>query len=153
MMKFFETTFDEYESTLQKNNLHPKIEKNVFSKFPEKIEDLRNVIFYGPPIKKYSPSELKYVKKLSLTYNKRDYYFRISDIHFEIDMSILGCNSKLLWHEIYQQISDVVSAKTDKQGIILCKNFNEIHSELLENFIYTCRMISRSDIIILYFSF
>ena len=144
-MKFFETTFDEYESTLQKNNLHPKIEKNVFSKFPEKIEDLRNVIFYGPPgvgkysqalhcIKKYSPSELKYVKKLSLTYNKRDYYFRISDIHFEIDMSILGCNSKLLWHEIYQQISDVVSAKTDKQGIILCKNFNEIHSELLENF-------------------
>jgi hypothetical protein len=49
-------------------------------------------------------------------------------------MSILGCNSKLLWHDIYQQIIDVISAKTDKHGIIVCKNFSDIHSELLENF-------------------
>ena len=40
----------------------------------------------------------------------------------------------MLWHEIYQQIVDAVSAKTEKQGIILCKNFNDTHSELLENF-------------------
>ena len=144
-MKFFETTFDEYETAVSNYNLHSKIEANVFSKFPENFEDLRNVILYGPPgvgkysqaihcIKKYSPSQLKYVKKLTLNFNKRDYYFRISDIHYEIDMSILGCNSKLLWHEIYQQIVDVISAKPDKNGIILCKNFNETHSELLENF-------------------
>ena len=49
-------------------------------------------------------------------------------------MSLLGCNSKLLWHEIYLQIIDIISAKTEKSGIILCKNFQEIHSELLENF-------------------
>jgi hypothetical protein len=49
-------------------------------------------------------------------------------------MSLLGCNSKLLWHEIYQQIIDIISAKTDKSGIIVCKYFHEIHSELLENF-------------------
>ena len=126
-MKFFETSFDDYENAILKSNLHPKIEKNIFSKFPENVEDLRNVIFYGPPgvgkysqtlhcIKKYSPSELKYVKKLPLTYNKREYYFRISDIHYEVDMSVLGCNSKLLWHEIYQKIVDVVSAKTEKHG-------------------------------------
>jgi hypothetical protein len=85
-------------------------------------------------IRQYSPSELKYEKKISLTYNKQQYFFKISDIHYEIDMSLLGCNSKLLWHEIYQQIIDIISAKTDKSGIIVCKYFHEIHSELLENF-------------------
>ena len=85
-------------------------------------------------IKKYSPTELKYEKKISLTYDKKQYFFKISDIHYEIDMSLLGCNSKLLWHDIYQQIVDILSAKTDKTGIIVCKDFHNIHSELLENF-------------------
>jgi len=49
-------------------------------------------------------------------------------------MSLLGCNSKLLWHEIYQQLVDIISAKTEKSGIIVCKEFHNIHSELLENF-------------------
>ena len=85
-------------------------------------------------IKRYSPSELKYEKKLSLTYDKKQYFFKISDIHYEIDMSLLGCNSKLLWHDIYQQIVDILSAKNGKSGIIVCKDFHNIHSELLENF-------------------
>lgn len=144
-MKFHETHFDEYLTSVEECNLHPKIEKHVFSKFPNDISDLRNVLFYGPPgvgkysqmlkcIKKYSPSELKYEKKITITFNKQEYHFKISDVHYEVDMSILGCNSKLLWHDIYQQIIDVISAKSDKQGIIVCKNFSEIHSELLENF-------------------
>jgi hypothetical protein len=49
-------------------------------------------------------------------------------------MSLLGCNSRLLWHDIYQQIVDILSAKNNKTGIIVCKNFHNIHSELLENF-------------------
>ena len=32
------------------------------------------------------------------------------------------------------QIIDIISAKMNKTGIIVCKNFNEINSELLENF-------------------
>ena len=141
-MKFHETHFDEYINV--KNNLHPKLEK-IFVKFPTDLKDLKNLIFYGPSgvgkytqmlksISKYSPSELKYEKKISITYNKSQYYFKISDIHYEIDMSLLGCNSKLLWHEIYLQLIDIISAKSDKRGIIVCKYFHEIHSELLENF-------------------
>jgi hypothetical protein len=49
-------------------------------------------------------------------------------------MSLLGCNSKLLWHDIYQQIVDILSAKNEKTGIVVCKDFHNIHSELLENF-------------------
>ena len=143
-MKFHETHFEEYIVSNQKEDLHPKMNK-LFQKFPKKINDLRNLIFYGPPgvgkytqmlksIKKYSPTELKYEKKISITFNKQQYFFKISDIHYEIDMSLLGCNSKLLWHDIYLQIIDIISAKTEKSGIILCKYFHEIHSELLENF-------------------
>lgn len=143
-MKFYETHFEEYILTSQKENLHPKLEK-VFNKFPTTIQKLKNIIFYGPAgigkytqmlksIKKYSPSDLKYEKKISITYNKQQYFFKISDIHYEIDMSLLGCNSKLLWHEIYQQVIDIISAKVDKSGVIVCKYFNDIHSELLDNF-------------------
>lgn len=143
-MKFLETHFDEYNSAIQDYNLHPKLTK-VFSKFPSSIEKLGNLIYYGPSgvgkysqmlrsIQKYSPSHLKYEKKLSITYDKKQYFFKISDIHYEIDMSLLGCNSKLLWHEIFQQIVDILSAKNNKTGIIVCKEFHSIHSELLENF-------------------
>jgi Cdc6-like AAA superfamily ATPase len=144
-MKFYESHFEEYIVSNQKINLHPKLESVFLKNFPESIQQLKNVIFYGPSgvgkytqvlrsIKKYSPSELKYEKKLSIVFNKQVYYFKISDIHYEIDMSILGCNSKLLWHDIYQQIIDIISAKPEKNGIIVCKNFHDIHSELLDNF-------------------
>ena len=143
-MKFLETHFEDYIHSSQTNNLHPKLEK-IFQKFPSKINNLKNVIFYGPSgigkytqmlrcIKKYSPSELKYEKKITITFNKQTFFLKISDIHYEVDMSLLGCNSKLLWHDIYQQIIDIISAKTEKCGIIVCKNFQDIHNELLENF-------------------
>jgi hypothetical protein len=143
-MKFHESHFEEYISSAQKQNLHPSLDK-ILKKFPNKIQDLKNLIFYGPSgvgkysvmlksIKRYSPTELKYEKKISVTYNKEQYFFKISDIHYEVDLSMLGCNSKLLWHEIYLQIVDIISAKTNKIGIIVCKYFQDIHSELLENF-------------------
>jgi len=143
-MKFYETHFEEYLSATSKTNLHPKLTK-IYDNFPKKFADLKNIIFFGPSgvgkysqmlhsIKKYSPTELKYEKKITLLFNKQSYFFKISDIHYEIDMSLLGCNSKLLWHDIYQQFIDIISAKTEKSGIIVCKCFHEIHSELLENF-------------------
>lgn len=143
-MKFYETHFEEYINENSRVCLHPKLEK-IYAKFPKTLQELKNVIFFGPcgtgkytqmlkSIKKYSPSELKYEKKINWIYNKQPYFLKISDIHYEVDMSLLGCNSKLLWHEIYQQIIDIISAKTEKSGIIVCKNFHEIHNELLENF-------------------
>jgi Cdc6-like AAA superfamily ATPase len=143
-MKFYETHFEEYILSAQKENLHPKLHK-IYNKFPPKLQDFKNLLFYGPPgvgkytqmlksIKKYSSTDLKYDKKISITFNKQPYYFKISDIHYEIDMALLGCNSKLIWHEIYQQVVDIIYAKVDKVGIIVCKNFQEINSELLDNF-------------------
>ena len=138
---------DDFEDYIEKNkklSLHPKLNV-IYKNLSNNISDLNNVIFYGPPgsgkytqalsfIKKFSPSVLKYEKKLLITYNKTDYMIKISDIHFEIDMSILGCISKLLWNDIYHQIIDILLARTNKTGIILCKNFHDIHNELLEIF-------------------
>lgn len=135
-MKFYETHFDEYIKNLENAPLSTPIT------IPNSFD---NLIIYGPPgigkytqalniIKQFSPSSLKYEKKMVLTYNKNTYYFKISDIHYEIDMSLLGCNSKLLWHEIYNQIVDIISSKNNKRGIILCKYFHDIHNELLEIF-------------------
>jgi len=144
-MKHYESHFEEYISSNNKCNLHPKLQK-MFKKFPTNIVNLKNLIFFGPSgvgkytqmlscISKYSPSDLKYEKKISVSFNKQSYFIRISDIHYEVDMSLLGCNSKILWHEIYLQIIDIIYAKGEsKSGIIVCKYFNEIHSELLENF-------------------
>jgi hypothetical protein len=60
----------------------------------------------------------------------------MSDIHFEIDMSLLGCNAKMLWNEIYAQIIDVIVSSTshNQVGIMICTNFHKINSELLDNF-------------------
>ena len=143
-MKGNVTSFDDYIEKNNKVSLHPNMCK-VIKQFPDSITDLQNIIFYGPKgigkytqvlstIKKYSPSGLKYEKKISITYNKNTYFFKISDIHFEIDMSLLGCNTKLLWNELFDHIVDVVLTKTDKIGIVVCKYFHDIHSELLDSF-------------------
>ena len=133
-----------FENYIQLNQVYDLHSKKSNHEKKEK-ESLENTIFYGPSgvgkytqvlkkIKQYSPSELKYEKKMTVTYNKQTYIFKISDIHYEIDISLLGCNAKILWHEIYHQIIDILSAKPVKMGIILCKNFHEIHNELLDNF-------------------
>ena len=205
-MKYYETNFEEYLSSYENYNMHPEL--IPFKKeFPKNISDFKNVIVYGPAgvgkytqvlsmLQGYSPSKLKYDKKISVTYEKQEkkktsilsninvsskpssnslktkvtsasasasastntskkktmetiplkkiekkqeYIYRISDIHYEIDMATLGCNSKLLWHDLFFQIVDIISVSfhsqsSDKIGIIVCKNFHAIHNELLDIF-------------------
>jgi len=143
-MKYYESHYDEYINSVEKYNIHPELIHTI-NHFPSKNSDLNNCIFYGPTgsgkysqvlkiIKKYSPSELKYDKKITLQNEKQNYIYKISDVHYEIDISLLGCNSKIIWHEVFLQIIDIISVKQDKFGIIVCKNFHLIHSELLEIF-------------------
>ena len=157
-MKLYETTFDDYIKASNKISLHPKANMQVKINFSE----LSNYIIYGPPgtgkytqalkiINNFSQYNLKYEKKMVITYNKTIYYYKISDIHFEIDMSLLGCNSKLLWHEIYNNIVDILYSKNIKNGIILCKNFHLIHSELLDNFYSYMQTLYNTNIQIKFF--
>ena len=145
-MKFYDTRFEEYVSTCAKSTFHPTL-RTLFSKYPPHIADLKHVILYGPPgvgkytqalslIHKYSPSGLKYEKKMMVDYTSSSkqcqHVCKISDIHYEVDMSLLGCNAKPLWHEIHAHITDIVGGTSHKTGIIMCKNMQAIHSDLLE---------------------
>ena len=143
-MKFHENHFDDYCASVDEENYHSELVEQIES-FPKSIEKIGNTIIYGPPasgkysqmlylVRRYSPSALKYEKKVSFVNEKQTYKYRISDIHYEVDMSLLGCYSKVLWHEIFQQIVDIVSIKTIKHGIIVCKNFHCVHNELLDIF-------------------
>ncbi len=156
-MKFFDTHFCEYVKKVEEYSLHPVIKK-VFATFPPHIQSLPSIIIYGPSgvgkyshalymISRYSPSQLKYEKRIAVAYNKDTFFIKISDCHFEVDMSLLGCNSKHLWNEIYNQIQDIVSSRPNTTAFVMCKNFHKIHSELLETF-YSYMMDNLKFIII-----
>lgn len=143
-MKYYETAYEDYLKSNNLLNAHPELNEQI-AKLPRSPRNFENMILYGPSgtgkytqclkiIERYSPSNLKYDKKITASTDKQTYVYRVSDIHYEIDMSLLGCNSKSLWHEIFFQIADVVSVKKDKIGIIVCKNFHTINNELLEVF-------------------
>ena len=72
-MKFYETNFNEYLKSQELTSLH-----NIKN---HKLNSIENSVIYGPSgigkytqslsiIKNYSPSKLKYEKKIALTYNK-----------------------------------------------------------------------------------
>lgn len=143
-MKFHETHFEDYANAVKRVSLHPALTK-LYKTFPKAIGSLQNLIFYGPKgvgkysqvlsyIQRYSNSDLKYEKRLMVTYEKDSFFLKISDVHFEVDMSLLGCNSKSIWNEIYNQIIEVVSSRPDPHAFIVCKYFNRIHIELLDTF-------------------
>lgn len=153
-MKYYETTCTEYIAASKRINMHPELE-TVYAEMPESLSHLGNMIFYGPSgagkytqflrsIEKYAVAGLK-TEKMAAETDKQKYEYHISDIHYEIDLALLGCESKKLWNECFFQIVDVVSAKQSKSGIILCKNFQSIHSELLDvfySYMQHCRALS-----------
>jgi len=141
MIKYCETNTDDYITAVKRFDLHNN------NNIPKQAG---NIIFYGPAgIGKYTQA-LKYLfidiqktipppikdKKLFITFNKQEYVLKMSNMHYEIDMSLLGCNSKLMWHEIFTQISEIMLLRTNKTHpqYIICKNFHTIHSELLDIF-------------------
>lgn len=142
-MKYYETSYSDYVKRNKEFNLH-KYYDNYF--IMNDLDNIENCIIYGEKgigkytqalrmINNFSDSELCYSKKVPITVqNKNDYIIRISDIHFEVDMELLGCNARTLWHDIYNQIIDIVMASQNKKGIILCRNFEYINNELLDIF-------------------
>ena len=106
---------------------------------------MSNIILYGPPgvgkyscalqyISGFSPSRLGYDKKVIVEGSKGTHIVRMSDVHFEVDVGLLGCNSKQLWNDIFTHITDVVSLRENRQTFVLCKGFDKINSELLDVF-------------------
>lgn len=145
VMKYQETSFTEYINAAKSNNLF-KTYSSYYSKYSKDVRNIKNLIFYGPDgvgkytqsllfLSRYSPSKLKYERKCILSYSKdKEFKFKMSDIHCEIDFELLGCSSLILWNTIYEQIQDIVKTKTVKKFFVMCRNFNKINEELIQIF-------------------
>lgn len=154
-MKFLESHFEDYLKSSDRLNLH---------KSKKLSTQLQNTIMFGPPgigkytqalryVRTWSPTGLKYERKLNIALEKPkkgDYTIKMSDIHFEIDMNLLGCNAKTLWNTIYFQILDIISTRSNHFGIIICKNFHTIHSELLDIFYSYMQTLEHKNIKVSY---
>lgn len=84
-------------------------------------------------IQKYSPSNLKYSRKIELQMNNNEYFFNISDIHVEIDFTLLGVNECNIFQELFVHIKENM-LHNKKFIILLCLNFEHIKKELLKIF-------------------
>ena len=84
-------------------------------------------------IKSYSNTELNYKRKIEINLNDYKYYFKLSDVHFEVDFELLGTNEYSLWVALYQQIQTICKENMGK-CIILCMNVHSIKDELLDIF-------------------
>jgi hypothetical protein len=104
---------------------------------------LNNYIFYGPScsykyknalklLQYFSPSNLKYEKKLHINLVKTDFYIKISDIHYEIDVENFIYNSKSSWNDIYNIIYNSIASSSNKKGYIVFRNFDKINYDLLD---------------------
>jgi len=125
------------------------------------LQAIPNLILYGPSsvgkycealkiIQYFSPSKLKYEKKMVINSIKNDHIIKISDIHYEINVENLTCISKQLFNDIYKNIIDSIESSQSKEGIILIKNFHVIDDELLEIFYSYMQKILNSNITIKY---
>ena len=85
-------------------------------------------------IRHHSPSQLKYKRKIELEINGENYYFNISDIHFEIDFELLGTNETTIWNEFINHVLCIIETKPNINHIILCKNIHTMKDELLQIF-------------------
>jgi hypothetical protein len=160
-MKYLSTRFEEYIIESKKKNLHKELIE-IQNILHSDIKKQNNIIFYGPPgvgkytqalnyIKNFSPTKLKYERKIIIDgISKKSYHFKISDILFEIDIELLGCNAKVLFNEIYNNIIDIVSTKQEKTFFILCKNFHCIHSELHDIFSSYMQSLNHINIKLVY---
>lgn len=160
-MKYQSSKFEDYIQKCNKFNIHKEI-LPLLDSVNNNIKETNNLILYGPSgtgkytqalnyIKKFSPTDLRFERKMNFRFdNKSDFIFKISDIHFEIDMSLLGCKAKLVFNDLYYHILDVLSSRPNCSGILLCKNFHTIHSELLEIFYSYMQTLTHKNLNLVY---
>lgn len=136
--------FVDYLDHYNEFNIHEEL-MPVFNDFPKNLKDVNHMILNGPSgvgkytqalalISRYSKSKLKYERKAIICQNKDQYYYKLSDIHIEIDMEMLGPSAKTLWLEIMNQLYGIINSLNKKEFIVLCKNFDKTRDELMDIF-------------------
>jgi hypothetical protein len=113
--------------------------ENILTQYSEKNiilygnNYLNNYVFSLSCLKPFSKSELKYSRRIVISYNGEDILFNISDIHFEVDFDLLGVNQYNIFLTLFHHIKE--NLISDKQVFyVVCLNFQEIKIELMNIF-------------------
>jgi hypothetical protein len=85
-------------------------------------------------IKPMSKSGLKYKRKMEIEVNGETYNFMLSDVHFEIDLELLGTNENSIWTEFMNNVKYITETQMEV-GVVLCRNFHFIENDLLTIFL------------------
>ena len=108
-MKFLETKLEDYIRACEQVNLHPEI-ATVFGTMSNSLRCQNNIILYGPPgvgkytqalnyIKKFSPSNLKYERKMFVEFQKK--------------------KNKIMYYSVVKRVCRVVSTNINATGMFL----------------------------------
>jgi hypothetical protein len=121
--------------------LHP------LPRVPKLLKKFENLILYGPSgsgkytlalriLATYSKTKLKYEKRVNVaTSTGGEVLVKVSDVHYEVDAELLGCNARTNFYEVFAHITEMIDAKfPNNDGVVLCTNFHLVHPELLEIF-------------------
>ena len=97
-----------------------------------------NIIVYGPDGVDTFPTALalcgndqEYHQKIIINVNESCYYFKITNVHIELDFELLGTNEYNIWNVFYNTVKNISHSK---KYFIICKNFDVIKNELLDIF-------------------
>ena len=120
--------------------LHPELSARLSA-----LAAPRNLVIYGrgsvgkyylalDAVRKFSPLGLQYEKMMPIQHNKKTYTVRMSDVHFEVDVQMLGTNSRLIWQTIFAAVLDIVetSITHTRARFIMLKNFQDVSAEMYE---------------------
>lgn len=121
------------------DNCEDNPNKNVISEYAEKniiiygSNHAKNYVFLIKSLKQLSKSNLKYSRRTAINYNGDDILFNISDIHFEVDLGLLGVNQYNIFLALFHHIKE--NMLVDKETFyVTCLNFQEIKLELMNIF-------------------
>lgn len=94
---------------------------------------MENYIFTLRELKTLSKSELKYSRRIAINHSGEDILFNISDIHFEVDFSLLGVNQYNIFLTLFHHIKENMIVDK-KLFYIVCLNYQDIKLELMNIF-------------------
>lgn len=132
----------------RENPFHPAIISDL-DQFPTDLAEMPSIIISGPQaagkrtlglvvVAGFSPSAMRYEKKLYIGESPRRQEdapcVPMSDVHFEVDMSLPCFGNKAGWSSAHKAIVDAVEIRKDKYAFVMCTNFHLADRDLLRVF-------------------
>ena len=153
-------SFREHINHIKQHNIHPRLDNTLdkyASFYKKKPVKNKHLILYGPNgvgkytqmlylLSKIDENALHTDTKVGIQIKNKTVHVRTSNIHCEVDMQLLGCNAKCIWYNVYNHLLDIISSSMNQIRFIVCRNFEDIHAELLDIFYFFMRNISSTPI-------